>query len=223
MSEFIEDGSTKPSDKILTVPNAITVLGAGLVAEGLYGKSAGIDTVKGAGIVAAGMVLDAVDGAVARHLPDVVKGIKPDADTERLGPSKFGNRLDHVLDKAKSATLIVELARKDIVPEWMAITFATLEATKAVATVALYADHLGDEDEFDAKPTDSGRYGNALMLAGIGIESVTHFMEKGKINNRLTKGFKLLGRIAFGAGTALTVKATKTYIDWLNASDDQSR
>jgi phosphatidylglycerophosphate synthase len=216
MTERIDRQST---GKKLTVPNVITALGGVFVMKGLFGKDAGLDTAKGVVEVGGGMILDAADGLTARELPILVEKFFPNANTERLGSSTFGNKFEHTLDKAKAFALAVELWRKDMLPKWMIGVFATLEVAKAAPTAMLYVKHRHDEEEFDTKPTNGGRYGNALMLGGMGGEFIAGKLGENGRHNKLTKGLRFLSYAAFAAGTVLTGSATKTYIERLAESD----
>jgi phosphatidylglycerophosphate synthase len=214
--EYMAQNHEKPSNKLLTLPNLITAWGGVMIVKGLFGKNAGLDTKKGIGLAIAGMGIDAVDGLAARYLPKLVKRVNPSIDTERLGPSTFGNRLEHTADKIKIALLAVELWRKKLVPRPMVGILSTLEAAKAATTAALY---IRSPKGFDTKPTDNGRHGNALMLTGLGLEFLAGRMGAHS-ENRGAAALRGIGRAAFGAGTVLTIDATRTYYKRLKSANN---
>ncbi|MCL2280350.1 hypothetical protein FWC31_00465 [Candidatus Saccharibacteria bacterium] len=182
----------------------------------------GIDTPKGTAKIAAGMSLDALDGLAARYLPMVIKSINPSINTERFGPSTFGNQAEHTMDKIKTVLVAANLWGKNMAPKSMIATLAILEVAKAAATVTLYARHA-KEESFDAKPTDSGRFGNALMLAGLGLETIINLVDKHNKTGAWIKILRSVGQAAFVAGTALTLDATQKYFGRLKPTDSEHR
>ncbi|MEN9380089.1 MAG: hypothetical protein RJB15_1785 [Pseudomonadota bacterium] len=99
---------------ILTIPNAISAVGFGMVAKGTLQE--GLDTPKGAGLVLTGRAFDLIDGHVARKLNQ---------------SSDFGAQVDAVLDKAGVGLILVEGVRRDIIPKPIAAAAATQNLANA--------------------------------------------------------------------------------------------
>lgn len=198
-----------PSDKLVTLPNLISLAGFLLVAHGLYGRKRGLDTPLGAAEVAVGKALDLLDGLTARHLLDTAPGqtLAQTVGADRLCESTFGAKLDPVLDTVGNAMLGAEAWRKNLVPKTILATVAITEALKSGATVY---DQLAHPATADARrPINAGRHGSFLVNLSIFIFLAKHFCRPRQRAGSVLSG---CGWALFAAGMAMKLGALKTYL-----------
>jgi cardiolipin synthase (CMP-forming) len=118
----MESGDEVRTDRILTVPNVITVVRLAMLPVFLWLLFAQEDRAKAAALLAVLGVTDFLDGYVARHFNQV---------------SDIGKVLDPVADRLLFFVGAVGIMVDGSVPAWFAIAVLVREALVAGATLAL--------------------------------------------------------------------------------------
>jgi len=119
-----EEGSAPGSDRILTVPNVITVVRLSLLPVFLWLLFAQDDRANAAWLLAALGTTDFLDGYIARRFDQV---------------SELGKVLDPVADRLLLFVGVGGILVDGSVPVWFAVTVLVREALVAGATLALAA------------------------------------------------------------------------------------
>lgn len=173
--------------EVLTVPNAISAVGLGLVLHG----SARADTGYGIAETVAGRLLDLLDGKVARMLNQ---------------GSEFGAGVDATFDKAGVLAIGVNLWRGRLAPRPALLAIAAQNAVSLVATAA--AVRLSGEE--DLAPVSAGKTAMAYQNGALGAYAVSALFRHR--NRAVQRGFRVVGDAATLIGTAYGTKASTVYI-----------
>lgn len=179
--------SFKASD-VLTIPNAISAVGLGLVLHG----SARADTGRGITETVIGRLLDLLDGKVARMLNQ---------------SSEFGAGIDAAFDKAGILAIGINEWRGNIAPKPALLAIAAQNAVNLVATAV--ATRLGGDD--DLAPVLDGKTAMAYQNGALGAYAVSALLR------RRSRGWSLAFRIIADADTVIGtgyfgVKASRQYV-----------
>jgi len=174
--------------EVLTVPNAISAVGLGLVLHG----SARADTGRGIAETVAGRLLDLLDGKVARMLNQ---------------SSEFGAGIDAAFDKAGVLAIGVNEWRYRLAPRPALVVIAAQNAVSFVATAV--AVRLGGDE--DLAPVVDGKTAMAYQNGALGAYAVSALYRQ---RNRLVhRGFRVIGDASTLIGTAyFGVRASRVYI-----------
>jgi phosphatidylglycerophosphate synthase len=171
---------------ILNIPNAISVAGFALVADG----ARRMDTPIGLAEVVAGRTLDLADGAVARATGQT---------------TEFGAGLDAALDKAGVGLIIYHGWRKGIVPRAACIGIVAQNMANVVATGLAKQRH----PDKPLRPSTAGKYAMALQSVALGAYAGAKVLEKN--HPALSRTARLTGHVTALAGISLGLKATLDY------------
>lgn len=152
-----------------------------------------IDTIHGVNMIVAGRGGDLVDGFVARLL-----------DQE----SDMGALVDTAFDKLGMTAIIGAAWHKNAVPKPVLATIGG----KQVLNASLTAIHAHRHPSANFRPTKAGKH--AMFADNIALASYLYAnaFELERPDLELHDHFRTLGRVAFTAGTALSIPATATYI-----------
>jgi len=115
-------GAPNPEDRVLTVPNVITLVRLACLPVFVWLLLGQDNEAAAAGLLAALGATDWVDGYIARHFDQV---------------STLGKILDPVADRLLFFTAIVTIIISGDAPLWFCVAVLVREATVAVATLVL--------------------------------------------------------------------------------------
>lgn len=173
---------------VLTVPNAISAVGLGLVLHG----SARADTGWGITETVAGRLLDLLDGKVARMMNQ---------------SSEFGAGIDAAFDKAGVLAIGINEWRGNIAPKPALIVIALQNAVNLVATAV--ATRLGGED--DLAPVLDGKAAMAYQNGALGAYAISALFRRR--HRAVSIVFRVIGDVDTVIGTGyFGVKASRQYV-----------
>lgn len=161
---------------VLTVPNAISAVGLGLVLKG----SARADTGWGISLTVAGRLLDLLDGKVARMTGQT---------------SQFGAGIDAAFDKAGVLAIGVNEWRYRIAPRPALLAIAAQNGVNLAAT-AISARLGGDED---LAPVHEGKKAMGYQNAALGAYAVAGLLRRRRVPTGAL-AFQLTGHAALVIG-----------------------
>lgn len=139
---------------VLTVPNAISAAGLGLVLKG----SAHADTGTGIALTVAGRLLDLLDGKVARMLNQ---------------SSQFGAGIDAAFDKAGVLAIGINEWRNNLAPKPVLLAIAAQNAINLAATAL--STRLGDDQ---LAPVHEGKRAMGHQNGALGAYAVAALLRK---------------------------------------------
>lgn len=173
---------------ILTIPNAISAVGLGLVLHG----SARVDTGRGIAETVIGRLLDLLDGKVARKLHQ---------------SSEFGAGIDAAFDKAGILAIGINEWRGNIAPKPALLAIAVQNAVNLTATAI--ATRLGGQD--DLAPVLDGKSAMAYQNGALGAYAVSALLR------RRSRGWSLVFRVIADADTIIGtgyfgLRASRQYV-----------
>ncbi len=175
--------------EVLTVPNAISATGFGMVVKG----SAEANPVKALAYTTAGRALDLVDGTAARALGQ---------------GSDFGAGVDAFLDKLGMATIIAGGIRHERIPKAAAAAILAHNALNAAASIAHEVRHPNETP----RPSKIGKIG--MFTENIGVMSylASSAVEARHPNSRATTGLRMAGHALTMAGVGMGLVAGAGYV-----------
>ena len=174
---------------VLTVPNAISAVGLGLVLKG----SARADTGWGISLTVAGRLLDLLDGKVARMLDQ---------------SSQFGAGVDAAFDKAGVLAIGVNEWRYRIAPRPALLAIAAQNTINLAAT-AISTRLSGDEE---LVPVKDGKSAMAYQNGALGAYAVAALLRRRGVRAGAL-AFQLIGHVDTVVGTAyFGAKASRQYL-----------
>ena len=173
---------------VLTVPNAISAVGLGLVLHG----SRRADTGWGITETVVGRLLDLLDGKVARMLNQ---------------SSEFGAGIDAAFDKAGVLAIGINEWRFRIAPRPALLVIAAQNAVNLVATAV--ATRLGGDE--DLAPVVDGKSAMAYQNGALGAYAVSALFRRR--NRAVSLAFRVIGDADTVIGTGyFGVKASRQYV-----------
>lgn len=178
-----------PIADVLTVPNAISAVGLGLVLKG----SAHADTGWGIGLTVAGRLLDLLDGIVARRMNQ---------------SSQFGAGIDAAFDKVGVLAIGVNEWRYRIAPRSALLAIAAQNAVNLAATAI--STRLGGDEEL--APAKDGKRAMGYQNAALGAYAVAGLLRRRGIP-AAALAFQLVGHGGIGVGVGyFGIPASRQYI-----------
>ncbi len=178
---------TFPVTDILTIPNAISAVGLGLVLHG----SSRADTGWGITETVAGRLLDLLDGKVARMLNQ---------------SSEFGAGIDAAFDKVGVLAIGVNEWRGNIAPKPALVAIAAQNAINLAATAI--ATRLGT----DLAPVADGKAAMAYQNGALGAYAVSALLRKRNLP-RASRLFRMIADADAVIGIGyFGVKASTQYV-----------
>lgn len=178
----------RPRD-ILTIPNAMSALGATMAWRG----AENIETPRGLLQTIAGRVMDALDGPVARATGQ---------------ESNFGATVDAGLDKVATAKIMYEMWRKNAAPSAVLGGIATLSAINTATTAYTMITRPGEP----IRPTKTGKLAMAGETLALFAYTTAHTAEHSG-HEKASRTLRRVGRAAFIATLPLAAHATRSYIE----------
>lgn len=173
---------------ILSIPNAVSAMGLGLVIDG----SIDINSVKGVTKIATGRGLDLFDGALARLL---------------VQTSDFGAGVDAVGDKVGMGAILTSAWYHEAVPRSVLATLAVKHSTLAGLTIAAQARH----PEESYRPTRAGKASMAADNVALFGYLYANAFEREDYDEKFIHRARTLGRMSFATGLALSLPTTIQY------------
>ena len=175
--------------EVLSIPNAISAVGFGLVVKG----SIEPDPVKATAYTTAGRALDLVDGPVARQLGQ---------------ESDFGAGVDAMFDKLGMAALVGGAVYHDRIPKSAAAAMVAHNTFNAVAGITHEVRHPGES----VRPSKIGKVG--LFVENIAALSylTASAVESRRPDSRTAKSLKVAGHALTICGVGLGALAGIGYL-----------
>lgn len=175
---------------VITPANAVSAMGAGLVASGLKDIASG-DITRGVVKVGAGRVADVVDGTTAE-----ATGTK----------SPLGEAVDVVIDKGETAAALPVLVKADVLPKSAAgVIFAQNMANTAFSMIARRRG-------VQMHPSREGKLTTFGQWTTIGLHGLAA-VARDQDYDRLARGLEVAGHISTIATAALGAKAIVGYAE----------
>lgn len=173
---------------VVTPANAVSAIGAGMVAAGLRDISKG-EVTKGSLKVGAGRIADVIDGTTA----------------EKTGTkSPLGEGVDVVIDKVETAAALPVLVRAGILPKpTAAMIFSQNLANTAFSAVA-------KRRGVELHPSREGKLATFGQWATIGFHGLAAAAKENDYQ-RLGQGLEIAGHVSAIATAALGAKAIEGY------------
>lgn len=194
-------------DKILTLPNGITVVGGAASLLGIMLSDS--EPKKALPLLVAGAASDALDGAVARATGQ---------------QSEFGAKLDPVRDKIIALTAAAKVANSnDPNAKKYAAAIFGLESAKATATcVAEHNRRNSDSEKAPLRPTKIGKVSSAAASIAL-TASMAEQMFRMSGHEKAASAARTIGRAAFAAYIPAALIATSQYTKRAFDTDQQHR
>lgn len=180
----------RPTAKeVLTVPNAMSAAGLGLV----VGGSIEADPVKSLLYTAGGRALDLADGAAARALDQ---------------SSDFGAGIDALFDKLGMAAIVGGGIYHGRIPNAAGAAIVAHNSFNAAASIAHEIRHPNEQ----ARPSKLGKIG--LFVENIAMLSylASNALESRQPSSRAAKGLKVAGHALTACGVGLGMIAGAGYV-----------
>lgn len=174
-------------EKILTIPNAMSVVGGILTWEG----SKQLETPRGVAAVVAGRTIDALDGAVARATGQA---------------SEVGALVDAGIDKLVTAKLLWEMWRSGSAPKHVLATFALGNCINFAATGIA---KLRGNNDLQVAPT--GKLAMATEAVSLFAFAGAHAAEHANRPDA-AQTLRALGKAAFFGALPLIVHSSGSYV-----------
>ncbi len=180
---------TFPIADVLTIPNAISAVGLGLVLHG----SARAETGWGITETVAGRMLDLLDGKVARLLNQ---------------SSQFGAGVDAAFDKAGVLAIGINEWRGNIAPKPALVAIALQNAVNLAATAV--ATRIGGDQELS--PVLAGKSAMAYQNGALGAYAVSTLLAR-RGHRGASLAFRILAHTNTVVGTGyFGAKASRQYV-----------
>lgn len=176
------------SEKIFTLPNAMTTLGGVLTWRG----AERIDQPSGLAQIIVGRTIDTLDGVVARQTRQ---------------ESELGATLDAGVDKIVVSKIIYELWRQNAAPRPVLGAIAVFNAVNTCATAA--AEY--PQPNPNLRPVKTGKLAMAIENAALFAYTAAHVAEKSG-RDTLSKHLRALGHAATAAALPFAVHSSVSYI-----------
>lgn len=176
------------SEKIFTLPNAITALGGFLTWQGANN----INHPSGVAQIIIGRTIDTIDGFVARATGQ---------------ENEFGALFDAATDKVVTSKVMYELWKGSDTPKIVLGAIATFNTINAVATVAAECR----QTDTKRRPVKTGKLAMAAETVSLFAHSIAHTIEQSG-HNESSKLFRRIGNVAATAALPLAIHSSASYI-----------
>lgn len=198
-TEVIEDAvldvkvEKQTDGKILTLPNAISVLGLGMVIKGCTN----IESVGGLGLIVGGRLMDLLDGYVARH----IKGQE----------SNLGKIIDATSDKIANLAILLSLWGSGLAPKPVLGAFLAQNVFNAAVTTTKL---IKNPEEVYETPK-AGKYSTALSVVSMGSFAAAEILNRHSPGHPAVVALGATAWAAAAGWAVLGIPASKEYYDRL--------
>lgn len=176
------------SQKIFTLPNAMTVLGGFLTWQGANN----INHPSGVAQIIIGRTIDTLDGVVARSTGQ---------------ESELGALLDAGMDKLVTSKIMYELLQHRAAPKCVLGTIATFNTINAGATALTEYQ----QPDTNLRPVKTGKFAMAAENIALFAYTASHVAEKSG-HDVASKRLRILGHVAAATALPLAIHSSASYV-----------